>query len=117
MSDELSPAKVRLTDGLGPEPAPPNAEGATMCTVRWMVETENGWLGAYDKAAFRAYAALLDIWQRDCRTCHYFTTKSGGCTSVVLCVNANRYTATTPKQYWISASDAPNVLENGPNVF
>ena len=53
---------------------------------------------------------------RDCRVCHYFTTKAGGCTSVVLCVDANRYTPTTPRQYWTSAADAPNVLENGPNV-
>lgn len=30
---------------------PPNNSGATMCTVRWMAETPNGWVGAYDRAA------------------------------------------------------------------
>ena len=37
-------------------PYAPNAEGATQCVVRWMVDTPAGWLGAYDKAAFDAYA-------------------------------------------------------------
>lgn len=30
---------------------PPNTEGETMCIVRWMAETPNGWVGAYDRAA------------------------------------------------------------------
>ena len=37
-------------------PLPPNKEGATQCIVRWMVETPAGWLGAYNKEAFEAYA-------------------------------------------------------------
>ena len=49
----------------------------------------------------------------DCRLCHYFTTKAGGCTSVVLCVDASRYTPTTPRQYWTVASDANNVVVSG----
>lgn len=58
MSDDATPAKVRLTDGLGPlAPKPPNAEGQTMCVVRWMVETPGGWVGAWDKGAF---SALID---------------------------------------------------------
>jgi hypothetical protein len=61
------------------------------------------------------YSGMPPAAQRDCRTCHYFTTKAGGCASVVLCVDANHYTATTPKQYWTSAADAPNVLEPRPN--
>ena len=52
----------------------------------------------------------------DCRLCHYFTTKTVGCTSVVLCVDANRYTPTTPRQYWKLASDAETVIEHGTNV-
>lgn len=36
-------------------PLPPNKEGATPCIVRWQVETDAGWLGAYTKAAFEAY--------------------------------------------------------------
>lgn len=33
-------------------PKPPNAEGQTLCTVRWMLETPGGWLGAWDREAF-----------------------------------------------------------------
>lgn len=40
------------------EPKPPNDEGATLCTVRWMVTLPNGrWLGAWDRDAFDAYVA------------------------------------------------------------
>jgi hypothetical protein len=41
------------------EPAPPNADGQTMCHVRWMVETPGGWLGSWDRGAFDAYRAPL----------------------------------------------------------
>jgi hypothetical protein len=54
--------------------------------------------------------------KRDCRVCHYFTTKGGGCASVFLCVDSSRYTPTTPRQYWTSAAEALGVLECGPNV-
>ncbi len=30
---------------------PPNAEGATQCVVRYMAETEKGWVGSYDREA------------------------------------------------------------------
>ena len=39
----------------------------------------------------------------DCRTCHYFTTASGGCTSTLLCINAGRYLPTSPRQHWSTA--------------
>ena len=29
----------------------PNVSGATQCIVRWMAETPDGWVGAWDKAA------------------------------------------------------------------
>jgi hypothetical protein len=48
---------------------------------------------------------------RDCRTCRYFATKAGGCVSVVLCVDASRYKATTPQQYWASG-DGSNQRHN-----
>lgn len=38
-----------------PAPYQPNAEGATLCTVRWMIDTPAGWIGAYDKEALLAY--------------------------------------------------------------
>lgn len=34
-----------------------STSGDTLCTVRWMVETPAGWLGAYNREAFDAYAA------------------------------------------------------------
>lgn len=46
---------------------------------------------------------------RDCRLCAHFTTKSGGCVSVVQCVDSKQFKATVPRQYWIPG---PNVLAN-----
>lgn len=40
----------------------------------------------------------------DCRLCKHFTTKSGGCTSTVLCVDARQFQPTTPRRYWQSAA-------------
>jgi hypothetical protein len=39
----------------------------------------------------------------DCRTCAYYTTQTGGCTSVVQCVDAMRYQPTAPRRYWLSS--------------
>lgn len=39
------------------EPTQPDPDEPTPCLVRWMVETEAGWLGAWDREAFDAYAA------------------------------------------------------------
>jgi len=38
--------------------------------------------------------------QQDCRLCAYFTTQTGGCTSVVQCVDSMQFTATPPRRYW-----------------
>jgi hypothetical protein len=57
----------------------------------------------YDQAAIDAALAL---WPRDCRLCANFTTKTGGCTSVVQCVDSMQFKATAPRQYWIAG---PNV--------
>lgn len=40
-----------------PQPYQPNADGATLCTVRWMIDTPAGWIGAYDKETLIAYGA------------------------------------------------------------
>lgn len=39
------------------KPKPPNKSGETQCTVRWIVETPSGWIGAWDKSAFDDFAA------------------------------------------------------------
>jgi len=41
--NKLTPARVN------------NETGDTMCVVRWMAETPDGWLGAWDKEAFDAF--------------------------------------------------------------
>ena len=61
---------------------------------------------AWATAASEVAAAALKLWPRDCRLCANFTTKAGGCVSVVQCVDGNRYAATAPRQYWIGG---PNV--------
>lgn len=49
---------------------------------------------------------LYDQSARDCRLCVNFTTKSGGCTSTVQCVDSDQYKATAPRQYWVSGPNA-----------
>ena len=44
--------------------------------------------------------AALNLWPRDCRLCGNYTTASGGCVSVLRCVDSNQYKATAPRQYW-----------------
>jgi hypothetical protein len=43
-------------------------------------------------------AALLDA--RDCRTCRHFTTRSGGCMSVLRCVDGSGYQRRGVVQLW-----------------
>lgn len=49
----------------------------------------------------RLRAALLDA--RDCRTCRNFTTRSGGCVSVLRCVDGSGYQRQGRFQYWEAA--------------
>jgi hypothetical protein len=57
----------------------------------------------YDQAALDA---ALNLWPRDCRLCANYTTKTGGCISVVQCVDSAQFKATAPRQYWVTR---PNV--------
>lgn len=57
----------------------------------------------YDQAALDA---ALNLWPRDCRLCANFTTRTGGCVSVVQCVDSMQFKATPPRQYWVSAPNA-----------
>ena len=50
-------------------------------------------------------AALLDA--RDCRTCRNFTTRSGGCVSVLRCVDGSGYKRQGRFQYWEAAPAKP----------
>ncbi len=47
-----------MTDDLE-VPHKPNESGATSCIVRWMVEIDGEWLGAYNKEAFDYYKAKV----------------------------------------------------------
>lgn len=47
--------------------------------------------------AMAAWGAAQTI---DCRTCQNHTTRSGGCMSTVLCVDAAQYRPSTPARYW-----------------
>ena len=59
MDNEREPANARMSDVLDLVPKPPNADGSTMCTVRWMIETPGGWLGSWDRTAFDAYISAV----------------------------------------------------------
>ncbi len=50
-------------------------------------------------------AALLGA--RDCRTCRNFTTRSGGCVSVLRCVDGSGYKRQGRFQYWEAAPAKP----------
>ena len=48
----------------------PNDEGATMCIVRWLMDTPAGWIGAYDRDALeyvKKLEAECDVLQEELR--------------------------------------------------
>ncbi len=64
------------------------------------------WIEAAMLAAANARDAALNLWPRDCRLCANYTTQTGGCVSVVQCVDSVQFKATTPRQYWIAGHNA-----------
>lgn len=46
------------------DPVPPNQDGSTSCIVQWFIETSSGWLGAWDKGAFDAFASAIREQER-----------------------------------------------------
>jgi hypothetical protein len=56
----------------------------------------------WDADQMRAYGEACVA--ADCRLCANFTTKSGGCVSLVQCVDGSQYKATTPRQYWLAGT-------------
>ncbi len=93
MEQRNPPALVRLSDGLGPlrescaECQTPNSCGGSLC------------LEAYISRRIRQ--ELMAV--RDCRTCRNFTTASGGCVSVLRCIDGSSYMQTRPMQFWEAA--------------
>jgi hypothetical protein len=53
----------------------------------------------------------------DCRTCAYYTTQTGGCTSVVQCVDAMRYQPTAPRRYWLLSAAANSGFDTLPDDY
>ena len=112
MNDDATPAKVRLTDGLGLAPERAAVERLMKrCQIgvgpRQMGEAHDimaecyGTLGRQQIEIEQLRAALLDA--RDCRTCRNFTTRSGGCVSVLRCVDGSGYQRQGRFQYWEAA--------------
>jgi hypothetical protein len=53
------------------------------------------------RAALAAPVAQPDaVALLDCRTCQNVSIRSGGCSSVFLCVDASMYKASPPVRYW-----------------
>lgn len=46
------------------------------------------------------YPAILLAYLLDCRTCRHFTTASGGCRSLVKCVDASMYVRAGAVRIW-----------------
>lgn len=108
MNDDATRAKVRLTEGL--DPVRKALDGLAFAAYEAGAVGETTLGDSADVAAWIAYAmreaeaarnAALNLWPRDCRLCANFTTKSGGCTSVVQCVDSMQFKATAPRQYWV----------------
>ena len=55
---------------------------------------------ACEASVVAAQAGLLG--PLDCRLCSRYTTASGGCVSLVRCVDGAQFRATTPKRYWMT---------------
>ncbi len=51
--------------------------------------------------------AINSMNDPDCRTCRNFTTRSGGCMSVLRCVDGSRYQRQGVVQIWESAPVSP----------
>lgn len=68
-----------------------------------------GTLGRQQIELDQLRAALLDA--RDCRTCRNFSTRSGGCVSVLRCVDGNSYQRQGRFHYWEVAPLDPAPLE------
>lgn len=112
MTDDATPAKVRLTGGLGPSPERTAVDRLMKrCQIgvgpRQMGEAHDimaecyGTLGRQQIEIEQLRAALLAA--RDCRTCRNFTTRSGGCVSVLRCVDGSGYQRQGRFQYWEAA--------------
>jgi hypothetical protein len=56
--------------------------------------------GIYAEVWKAMQAAAPVVAQPDCRTCQNFSIRSGGCSSVFLCVDASMYKASPPVRYW-----------------
>lgn len=80
-----------------------STRGGLMCAMYPNTDRRADLQPLYDQAALDA---ALNLWPRDCRLCANFTTKTGGCVSVVQCVDSMQFKATPPRQYWVLA---PNV--------
>ena len=85
-----------------------STRGGLMCAMYPNTDRRADLQPLYDQAALDT---ALNLWPRDCRLCANFTTRTGGCVSVVQCVDSMQFKATPPRQYWVSA---PNVLVSGP---
>lgn len=113
MTNERSPAPVGWNEGLGP---PPERAAVDKLMKRCQIGVGGrhaldnahdimaecyGTLGRQQIEIDRLRAALLDA--RDCRTCRNFSTRSGGCVSVLRCVDGSGYQRQGRFQYWEAA--------------
>ena len=102
MTDDETPAKVRLTDGLGPLPER-DARWAMAAEVA-RVRMAGGWVPV-DADLVLALHARMDAL-RDCRTCRHFRGTQH-CHSVLRCVDGSSYQRGGVVQLWEAAPVEP----------
>lgn len=105
MTDQATPAKVRLTDGLGPtlEAAAEECLSALAGIDTYDVNLRDH-PGAW--AAVEAFAAKVWAQGRDCRTCRHFRGTQH-CHSVLRCVDGSSYQRGGVVQLWEAAPVEP----------
>ena len=97
---DLGDASASLADSAADKLRQQAAEIERLQQVVSRVNSRSDHLGIRLGEVIRERDAALNLWPRDCRLCANFTTASGGCVSILRCVDSNQYKATAPRQFW-----------------
>ena len=110
MNQHDTPEKVASTDGLGPlverllnEADLCRNDGAT--DIAELLDEAVAEIGVLNSAII-SWRKASEAW-RDCRTCRNFTTSSGGCVSVLRCIDGSSYSRQGVMQFWEAAPVSP----------
>jgi hypothetical protein len=87
-----------------------NDQGYTTDYVSFSKDGRTGQMDPYGRVTSGEVDALAKQVPQDCRLCANYTTATGGCTSVVQCVDASQFRGTSPRRYWTAAPSPKEVI-------